>query len=249
MNDRIQEGAVCSLDGCSTNPTTAALQKHVRVEPRRIHDLTIVSDVICPWCYVAKKHFEAALKLMGAGSQFQVTWRPYELNPDMPKGGMDRRAYRSQKFGSWEHSQSLDAQVATVGTLAGLVFRHDLIARTPNTFQAHRLIWFAGEEGVQDAVVEALFRVYFTEGRDVGDTSVLIEIATQAGIDKDRASAFLHGSAGVDEVRLEEHTARANGISGVPSFILDGESIFSGALKPNVMAAYLREAVITDDKQ
>ena len=249
MNDRIQEDVVCSLDGCSTNPTPAALQKHTQVQPRRIHDLTIVSDVICPWCYVAKKHLEKALKLMGAGSQFQVTWRPYELNPDMPKGGMDRRAYRSQKFGSWEHSQALDTQVAAAGTLVGLAFRHDLIARTPNTFQAHRLIWLAGEEGVQDTVVEAIFHAYFTEGRDVGNTSVLIEIAAQAGIDKDRAAAFLHGSAGADEVRLEEHTARARGISGVPSFILDGELIFSGAMKPNVMAAYLREAVIANDTQ
>src|SRR5260370_28903299 len=116
---------------------------------------------------------------------------------------MNRRAYRSRKFGSWEYSQALDAQVATAAAQAGIQFRHDLMERTPHTFNAHRLIWLAGKEGGQDAVVEALFRAYFMEGRDVGDLSVLFEIAVQAGIHKTHAAPFLESTEGTDDTRLD----------------------------------------------
>jgi predicted DsbA family dithiol-disulfide isomerase len=121
--------------------------------------------------------------------------------------------------------------------------------RTPNTFQAHRLIWLAGKEGKQVEVVEALFRAYFTEGRDVGDTSVLIALAAEAGLDEERSKAFLKGTDGTDEVRHEEQAMLAAGISGVPTFILNGEPLSSGALKPELIAARLSEAVLTHAKQ
>ena len=231
MNNLIEEGAVCGSDGCSISPVAADAPKTATSDARLAHELTIVSDVICPWCFVAKKNLEKALELAGAEFSVKITWRPFELNPGMPKASMSRREYRSKKFGSWEQSQHLDAQVADAAKLAGITFRHDLIARTPNTFAAHRLIWLAGEEGVQDDVVEALFRAYFVEGRDVGDTQVLAEIAKQAGLKNSVVAAFLEG-AGADEVRRESETARVGGISGVPTFILDGEALFSGAMKP-----------------
>jgi predicted DsbA family dithiol-disulfide isomerase len=221
---------------------TAAAPKTVDKDTRSVHDLTIVSDVICPWCFVAKKNLEKALELAGADFAVKIAWRPFELNPGMPKEGLNRREYRSKKFGSWEQSQILDAQVAAAGKLAGITFRHDLMERTPNTFNAHRLIWLAGKEGVQDAVVEALFRAYFAEGRNIGDTKVLAEIAKQAGLSDSIVTAFLDGNAGTDEVRLEAETAKMGGISGVPTFILDGEELFSGAMKPEHMAARLGEA-------
>jgi len=155
---------------------------------------------------------------------------------------MNRREYRSRKFGSWEQSQALDAQVAFAGKLAGITFHHDLMERTPNSFNAHRLIWLAGEEGAQDAIVEALFRAYFVEGRDVGDTKVLAGIAKQAGLSDTVVAAFIEGTAGTDEVRLEAERAKMSGISGVPTFILDGEELLSGAMKPELMVARLREA-------
>ncbi|MBX9661525.1 MAG: DsbA family oxidoreductase [Nitrospiraceae bacterium] len=247
MKDVIQEGAVCGIDGCETGSAVTP-QKNTQTATGQVHDLTIVSDVICPWCYVAKKNLDKALELTGSELQVKVTWRPYELNPKMPTEGMDRREYRSKKFGSWAHSQTLDAQVADAGAKAGVTFHHELMARTPNTFQAHRLIWMAGEEGVQDAVVEAIFRAYFTEGRDVGDTAVLVAIATETGLNQEHAKAFLEGTEATDEVRLEEQTAMAAGISGVPSFILNGEPLFSGALKPELIAAQLREAVLAHAK-
>src|SRR5439155_23848117 len=116
------------------------------------HQLFVVSDVVCPWCYVGKKHLEKAFAASGIESRFDITWRPYELNPDMPSEGVDRREYRIRKFGSWEHSQMLDARVAAAGKAAGIDFRHDLMARTPNTFKAHRLLWLAAREGMQNAL-------------------------------------------------------------------------------------------------
>ena len=126
---------------------------------------------------------------------------------------------------------------------AGLEFRHDLMLRTPNTFNAHRLIWFAEQQGVQDAVVEAVFKAYFTQGRDVGDIATLIDIAAEAGVDRATASAFLQSDAGTAEVKQEESIAVQNRIDGVPTFILDDQPIFSGARKPDVIALYLNAAM------
>jgi len=160
----------------------------------------------------------------------------------MPIEGVDRVTYRTQKFGSWERSLALDADVATAGKRVGINFRHDLMMRTPNSFQAHRLILLAGHDDVQDAVVDALFQAYFIEGRDVGETAVLTEIATQAGIDGERASKFLGSIVGADEIRRQEQSAMNAEISGVPTFILNGEVIFSGAVGVEAIAIYLRKA-------
>jgi predicted DsbA family dithiol-disulfide isomerase len=212
------------------------------IQEQKQHDLSIVSDVICPWCYIAKKQLAQAFELTGLASQFVVTWRPFELNPDMPIEGVDRVIYRTQKFGSWERSLALDADVAAAGKRVGIGFRHDLMMRTPNSFQAHRLILLAGHDGVQNAVVDALFQAYFIEGRDVGNTAVLTEIAAQAGIDGERASKFLESNVGADEIRQQEQSAYNAEISGVPTFILNGEVIFSGAVGVEAMTMYLRKA-------
>jgi predicted DsbA family dithiol-disulfide isomerase len=191
---------------------------------------------------MAKRNLEKALQMLGPKLQVEITWSAFELNPEMPQEGMDRYQYRSKKFGSWDHSQSRDAQVAEAGASAGITFRHHLIARTPNTFNAHRLIWLAQEEGVQDAVVESLFRAYFTQGQDVGDINVLVGIANQSGIAKDRARAFIESTDGTDVVQRDAQMAIACGISAVPTFIFDGHVLFSGALKPAMMAERLLAA-------
>ena len=211
------------------------------------HDLNIVSDIICPWCYIAKKQLASALALgfetAQLASHFDVTWRPFELNPDMPISGVDRVSYRTQKFGSWQRSQALDADVAAAGKRVGINFRHDLMARTPNSFQAHRLILLAGHDELQSAAVDALFKAYFTEGRDVGETSVLVEIAAEAGLDAERVLKFLQSNVGADEIRRQEQSAINAEISGVPTFILDGEVIFSGAVGAEAMATYFQKAL------
>ncbi|MFN6956113.1 MAG: DsbA family oxidoreductase [Acetobacteraceae bacterium] len=206
--------------------------------------LEIVSDAICPWCWIGKAHLDAALALLAAeGLRFEIGWLPYQLNPDMPEGGVDRRAYRTEKFGSWERSQELDAQVAEAGRAAGLEFRHALMTRTPNTVEAHRLIRLAAPDGVQHAVAERLFRAYFQEGEDVEEPATLARLGAEAGMGEDALAAFAAGEAARAEVVAESLGLARAGISGVPSFLLDRHLLFSGAMPAERMAAGFRRAV------
>jgi predicted DsbA family dithiol-disulfide isomerase len=199
-------------------------------QPRRID---VISDAICPWCWIGKRQLDTALTtLRQEGLRFSVHWRPFQLNPDMPAEGVERSAYRAAKFGSLERSRELDAQVAEAGRAVGLDFRHDRMQRTPNTVRAHRLIRFA-EGPLQHALVEALFRAYFHEGQDVGDTAVLAEVAAGVGLD---AGEFLAGQEQEEQVRAEDAYFRRIGISGVPSFALEGRVLFSGAWPADRMA-------------
>lgn len=205
--------------------------------------IDVISDAICPWCWIGKRHLGTALaELKEQGLEFEVRWRPFQLNPDMPEEGVARDEYRAAKFGSLERSRELDAQVAEAGRAAGLSFRHDLMARTPNTVAAHRVIRAAGPAGVQDAVVEALFRVYFQEGHDIGDHAVLAEVAGGAGIDRTFVADMLQGGEGREEVLAEDAAARHAGISGVPSFLMDRYLLFSGAMPAAQMAEAFRRA-------
>lgn len=206
--------------------------------------LDIVSDAICPWCWIGKRQLERALSVLAPeGLRFAVYWRAFQLNPDMPSEGVDRLAYRARKFGSREHAAERDAEVAAAGASVGLGFRHDLIARTPNTLAAHRLIRFAERAGVQDAVVEALFRAYFTEGRDIGDPAELAACAASAGLDQDAVARFLASEEDAAAVLAEDAAARSAGVDGVPSFFLDGHHLFAGAVPAERMAEALRQAV------
>jgi predicted DsbA family dithiol-disulfide isomerase len=142
----------------------------------------VISDVICPWCSIGKRRLEKAVAAFGG--PVRVRWLPFQLNPTMPKEGASRKEYRTRKFGSWERSLELDARVVAVGEGEGIHFAFDRIERTPNTLDTHRLIWLAGKEGVQDAVVEALFRAYFTEGRDISNHQTLLDMVAEAGLDR-----------------------------------------------------------------
>ncbi|MGH8159963.1 MAG: DsbA family oxidoreductase [Rhodanobacter sp.] len=189
----------------------------------------VVSDVICPWCYVLKRRLDAAQQRLPVQNRFMVSWRPYELNPDMPTEGMDRKAYRSEKFGSWDRSLALDAQVkAAAGP--DIEFHHELMERTPNTFNAHRLVWWADRQGRQNEVVEALFNGYFVLGKDVGDLQTLAELASSAGLDKDQAWSFLRSDEGSSEVRAEELAAGRPDVRSVPTVRLGDRTLFSGAI-------------------
>ncbi len=206
--------------------------------------LDIVSDAICPWCWIGKRNLDGALALLAEeGLHFTLRWRPFQLNPDMPAEGVNRREYRSAKFGSWEKSQELDARVADAGRVAGVAFRHDLMERTPNTIEAHRLIRLAAMDGVQSAVTEALFQGYFQQGVDIGDTASLARLGAAAGMGAESLAAFAAGDAARHEVLAEDDGYRRAGISGVPSFVLDRHLLFSGAMPPENMADGLRRAV------
>jgi predicted DsbA family dithiol-disulfide isomerase len=206
--------------------------------------LDVISDAICPWCWIGKRNLDAALGMLAAeGLTFNVRFRPFQLNSDMPPEGVDRREYRSAKFGSWEKSQELDRRVADAGRIAGLEFRHDLMARTPNTLEAHRLIRLAGTDGVQREVAEALFQAYFQNGEDIGDPATLVRLGEAAGMSGEGLAAFSAGDAGRHEVLAEDEGYRRAGISGVPSFVLDRHLLFSGAMPPENIADGLRRAV------
>jgi predicted DsbA family dithiol-disulfide isomerase len=206
-----------------------------------MRNLDVISDAICPWCWIGKAHLDAALdELRQDGLEFRVRWRPFQLNPDMPAEGVERAAYRAQKFGSLERARELDAQVADAGRAAGLAFRQDLMLRTPNTIAAHRVIRAAEEAGAQDAVVDALFRAYFQEGHDIGDAATLDELAASAGLPG--MAAMLAGDEHRAAVLAEDGAARRGGISGVPSFLMDRHLLFSGAMPGPRMAEAFRQA-------
>ena len=205
-------------------------------------EIDIVSDVICPWCFIGKRLFEKALSLARPEIPIKVHWRPFELNPDMPAEGIGRKLYRTRKFGSWERSQALDAQVAQAGAGERIAFAFDRMERRPNTFDAHRLIWLAGVEGVQDAVVEALFQAYFVDALDVGDREVLARVAGTAGLD---ARDFLASQRGLNAVYDEQSRARRRGVEGVPLFLINGATAISGAQSPELIAATLSREIST----
>jgi predicted DsbA family dithiol-disulfide isomerase len=201
--------------------------------------IQVISDAICPWCFIGKRHLDAALELLAQdGLHFTVGWRPFQLNPDMPRGGIDRATYRTAKFGSLARSRELDANVTSAGRAAGIAFDFSRVTRTPNTLAAHRLIWAAGAAGRQNETVESIFRAYFLEGHDIEAPEVLAGLARRNGIDP----ALLEGDLGMEEVAAADATARQAGINGVPSFLMNGYLLFSGALPADVMAANLRKA-------
>lgn len=242
MDHRIPEGAACGQNGCEVLATDAAALP-LQAAPARID---VISDAICPWCWIGKRNLAGALaQLAEEGERFEVHWRPFQLNPDMPREGVERDAYRAAKFGSLERSRQLDAQVAAAGAGVGLEFRHDRMQRTPNTLDAHRLIRLAGESGpaLQDRIVEALFRAYFQDGQDIGSRAALAEIAAATGMDKAEVAAFLDSDAGEAEVRQEDLRFRQAGLSGVPTFALEGHVLFSGAMPAERMALAFRRAL------
>jgi len=205
--------------------------------------LDVYSDVICPWCFIGKQHMQRALRMLGdEGLAFAVAWRPFQLNPDMPPSGVARDEYRRAKFGSLERSRELDAQVAGAARVAGIEIRHDLMRRTPNTVDAHRLIRLAGAHGRQDAVVDRLFQDYFVEGRDIGDRAVLLAAADAAGIDRAATEASLAGDEGRAEVLAEDAAVRRAGLQGVPTFALNDHVLFSGAVPAEAFADALAKA-------
>jgi predicted DsbA family dithiol-disulfide isomerase len=236
--DDVLEGAVCGIDGCAP---AAFDQAEPASGAKATLAIEVISDAICPWCWVAKRRLDRALEALAPDITASVTWRPFELNPGMPKAGVGRRAYRSAKFGSWQRSQALDAQVAAAGRSDGLVFNHDNMERTPNTVDAHRLIWLAGQLLKQDAVVEGLFAAYFNEGRDVGDQAVLADVGASAGLDRAMILAMLTSDEGQAEVQSELQRAVSLRVSGVPTVLVDGVPLFSGAIRAELMTAELRK--------
>ena len=192
----------------------------------------IVSDTICPWCYIGKRRFERALVASGR-SDVAISWRPFQLNPDMPVEGMTRDDYVRAKFGGGDRPRQIYQAIAESGREAGIEFHFSRIKRTPNTVLSHRLVHWSAKSEVQDEVVAELFKAYFEEGLDIGDQDTLVECAVRAGIDATLARRYLNGDEGRQEVVASDVYARRLGINGVPCFIVNRKYAVSGAQPPS----------------
>jgi len=205
--------------------------------------IDVISDAICPWCYIGKRQLERALDILEKQKlHFTVAWHPFQLNPDMPAEGVDREKYRVAKFGSLERSKQMDQRITETAAPVGIEFHLEKLTRTPNTLNAHRLIRFAGQKGAQDDVVEALFYEYFCNGGDIGNAKVLATAGNKGGLDYEEVLAMLATDEGKREVLAGDQMARQCGIQGVPSFALQGHVLFSGAVPGEEMADTFRRA-------
>ncbi len=196
----------------------------------------VASDVVCPWCYIGKRRLEKALSTVAGELEVEVRWLPFQLNPDMPAGGMPRADYRRAKFGSVERGRELDARVAAEGAKEGIAFAFDRMQRTPNTRRAHQLIDVAQKAGRGAPVVDALFRAYFEEAQDIGDEAVLASIASACDVPDWPQAADARQVEGLEE------DVRGLGIEAVPTFIMDRRLGVSGAYPPESLAAAMRQA-------
>ena len=205
----------------------------------------VISDLICPWCFVAKRRIDRAASILG--KSLEMRWHPFQLNPEMPVDGLNRRLYRSAKFGSWEQSQRLDAQVAAAGKEVGIEFRHDLMKLTPNTFRGHVLLAAALREGleIQNRVAERLFQAYFIKGEDVGDPTTLLRIAREFGVSLLGQVEDFDSPALVSDVKEAERMAVSAGISGVPQITFQGTVVATGAQQEELIAASMRQILGT----
>ena len=202
--------------------------------------IDVVSDVVCPWCYLGEKRLEEALA--EESGPVAVRWRPYQLDPTIPAGGLDRAEYMAKKFGKSGRLQSIHDNLTRLGAEFGIPFAFDTIKRSPNTLDAHRVIRWASSAGVQEKVVDRLFKAYFVEGRDIGDRRVLTEIAAESGLDAGLVARLLAEGADSGLVRQEIEQAQAMGVSGVPFFIFAGRIGVPGAQEPSVLRRAMAQA-------
>jgi predicted DsbA family dithiol-disulfide isomerase len=204
-------------------------------------NIDIVSDVVCPWCYIGKRHVEAAIAQFSAkrpGVAVTIRWHPFQLNPDLPPEGTDRKAYLEAKFGGPQRAAEIYARVSAAGRNAGLALNFDGIQRQPNTLMAHALIAYAQSiegGGHADAIVERLFKAYFVDGRFIGDIEVLVAIAAECGLDAEATRAVLSEPSTLEQIAALDASVRRQGISGVPFLIFNQKLALSGAQPPEVM--------------
>jgi predicted DsbA family dithiol-disulfide isomerase len=203
--------------------------------------LDIFSDPVCPWCYIGKANLDRALEAH-ADHPFRIEWHPFQLNPDMPAEGVDKHDYLAAKFGE-DRLVQMHLRLKEASRAAGAEIDPDTPRRMPNTLDAHRLIHWAGLEGRQTAVVSAIMRAYWREGRDIGNAGVLADIAAAAGMDRAVTARLLASDADADDIRARDADARAKGVTAVPTFLIAQQYVVSGAQPPDVWGRVIEELV------
>jgi predicted DsbA family dithiol-disulfide isomerase len=203
--------------------------------------IEVVSDVVCPWCYIGKRRMERAVELLKDEFDFNITFSPFELNPDMPAEGRDQKAYLAQKFGGEQRYQQLTNHVSEIARGEGLSFHYEKQTTSPNTRMAHRLIWLAKKEGKQAAVKEAFLKAYFEESVDLSKKENLVAIAVKAGLIKEKVESLLSTGEGESEVAMSEQISQQRGVSGVPFYIINNQYGLSGAQPSETFEKVFRE--------
>jgi predicted DsbA family dithiol-disulfide isomerase len=216
---------------------------NVLAPPRARLAVEVVHDLVCPWCFLGLRRLMRTLRRR-PDLQFELIWRPFLLNPDMPRAGMPRADYVVRKFGGEERARRLYGSIAEIGRGEGVLFRFDRIRRTPSSIDAHRLVRWANGYGVGAEMVEALFTAHFTDGRDIGDSNVLGAVAKSCGLPGGEALSFLHGDSETDAVQAENLRAHRLGINGVPCFVIGGRHAIAGAQEPEVIERLLDVALV-----
>jgi predicted DsbA family dithiol-disulfide isomerase len=216
---------------------------NVLAPPKARLTIEIVHDLVCPWCFLGVRRLLRTLRRR-PDLLFELTWRPFLLNPDMPRAGMSRPDYVMRKFGGEDRARRLYASISEIGRAEGVPFRFDRIRRTPSSVDAHRLVRYAGRHGCADAMVEALFSAHFTDGHDIGDLSVLVAIASASGLDPLAVRMFLLGEDEVDAVHADNLRAHRLGINGVPCFVVSGRHAIAGAQEPEVIERLIDVAAV-----
>src|SRR5688500_756070 len=201
----------------------------IKIQQKPALKISVISDVVCPWCYIGKRRLEKAIDKLSDKYDFEVEYFPFELNPGMPEEGQDQKAYLVDKFGGEERYHQLTGHVSKIATDEGLEFDYDAQAKSPNTRKAHRLIQLAREDGKQLQLVEALFKAYFTDGIDLTQDENLIGLAVQSGMPREKVTEFLKTDVGAAEVEMAERQWQSAGVTGVPFYVIDNKYGVSGA--------------------
>ena len=212
--------------------------------------IDVISDVVCPWCFIGKRNLERALETWRAKYPDEtpaVRWHAFQLNPQLPNSGVPRKQYLENKFGGPQRAKEIYARVSAAGSRAGIDFAFDAIRIQPNTIDAHRLMHYAGERGRQEEMAETIFRRYFVEGADLSNLDTLADIAQQAGLDREQAAAYLDSDADRALIEAQDSRARAIGVEGVPFFIFNQRLALSGAQPPEVIVEAMEKARETID--
>ena len=210
--------------------------------------IDIVSDVVCPWCAIGYKKLSKAMTQLDDEISFEVNWKPYELHPEIPKEGFDKKEYYKIKFGESSGSNDKFNFISEEGKKVGLEFNFKKSKNLPNTFLAHRLLWLCRSKDMQDVLAEALFHAYFTDGRDVGNTDELIEISSENGLNREEIKEFFQTNIGHEEVLREENRAREMNIFSVPTYIFNKKYLLVGGQESDTFKAYIKKVIEVESK-
>ncbi len=216
---------------------------NIAAPPRARLLIEVVYDLVCPWCYLGVRRLFRTMRRR-PDLQFELVWRPFLLNPDMPRAGMARADYVIRKFGGEDRARRLYASITEIGGAEGVEFRFDRIRRTPSSVDAHRLVRWAAQHGLSSEVADALFAAHFADGQDIGDQAVLRTVAAGLGLDAVAAAHFLRSDDDVDAVHADNLRAHRLGINGVPCFVVAGRHAIAGAQEPEVIERMLDVAAV-----